>query len=43
MLATPHSMENSLRWMRRLIVIALIAVNFAAVNLAEAASKAMLP
>jgi hypothetical protein len=43
MLATHHSMENSLRWTRRLIVIALIAVNFAAVILAEAASTAMIP
>ena len=43
MFATHHSMENSLRWTRRLIVLTLIAVNFAAVNLAEAASRAMIP
>lgn len=38
MLATHHSTENSLRWMRRLIVISLIIANLAAVILADAAS-----
>ena len=38
MLATGHSMENSLRWTRRLIVISLIIANLATVILADAAA-----
>ena len=40
MLATQYSMENSLRWMRRWIVIILITANLAAVILADAAATA---
>jgi hypothetical protein len=38
MLATGHSMENSLRWMRRSIVIILILANLMTVILADAAA-----
>ena len=38
MLATQYSMENSLRWMRRWIVIILITANLATVILADAAA-----
>ena len=38
MLATQYSMENSLRWMRRWIVLILIIANLATVILADAAS-----
>jgi hypothetical protein len=37
MLASGHSMQNSLRWTRRLIVIVLIVANLMAVILADAA------
>jgi hypothetical protein len=40
MLATQHSMGNSLRWMRRLIVVILIITNFMAIILADAAYAA---
>jgi hypothetical protein len=40
MLATQHSMENSLRWIRRLIVIILIIANLLTVMMADAASAA---
>ena len=43
MLATHYSLENSLRWMRRWIVIILILANFAAVILADKASAAIIP
>lgn len=43
MLATQHSMENSLRWTRRWIVIVLILANLAAVYLADAASVTRQP
>ena len=43
MLATHYSLENSLRWTRRLIVIVLIIANLATVILADAASAAMIP
>jgi hypothetical protein len=39
MLATQHSMENSLRWLRRLIVIILIVANLMTVMLADAATS----
>lgn len=38
MLATQHSMGNSLRWMRRGIVIILITANLMAVFLADTAA-----
>ena len=38
MLATQYSMENSLRWMRRWIVVILVIANLATVILADAAS-----
>lgn len=38
MLATGHPMENSLRWMRRSIVMILLLANFMTVILADAAS-----
>ena len=38
MLATQHTMGNSLRWTRRLIVVILIVANLMAIMLAEAAS-----
>ena len=40
MLATQHSMGNSLRWMRRGIVIILITANLMAVLLADTAAAA---
>jgi hypothetical protein len=43
MLATQYSVQNSLRWIRRLIVIVLILANLMAVILAEAASAASIP
>ena len=40
MLATQDSMQNSLRWLRRLIVIIFIIANLMTVILADAASAA---
>ena len=40
MLATQHPMENSLRWLRRSIVIILLLANFMAVILADSATTA---
>ena len=37
MLTTQRSMQISLRWMRRILVVTLILSNFAAVMLADAA------
>ena len=39
MLATGHSMENSLRWLRRSIVVTLIIAHLATVILADAAAS----
>jgi hypothetical protein len=39
MLATQHPMENSLRWLRRSIVIILLLANFMAVILADTGMK----
>ena len=40
MLATQHSLGNSLRWMRRWIVLLLISANLMAVFLADTATAA---
>ena len=40
MLATHHPIENSLRWLRRSVVILLLLVNLMAVTLAGSATPA---